>query len=222
MKHSIQLFIFNSFIGNPKGFRLIIKRFGWAKGIGIVLKMQLNKLTNNPFHSLNSKREPVTWKEHLSQKQILPAFSLYDALISKGYNIDEAILAVEYVVTGVANDFLKFTVPIIKQKDISKKSLSEREKMFSKIVDRFPNTFGTLKVDDKATYHFTVDSCLFAAYCKQLGYGNLGPIFCKADRMYFDQHQPRVEFARTDTLAVNGKPCDFSFNLLEDNIIAKG
>ena len=94
--------------------------------------------------------------------------------------------------------------------------------MFIKIVERFPNTFGTLSVDENESYHFTVDACLFAAYCKQLGYENLGPIFCKADKMYFDQHQPNVKFNRVDTLAMNGKPCDFSFDLVEHNIIAKG
>jgi hypothetical protein len=222
MKHSIQLFIFNGLIGTPKGFILIIKKFGWIKGISIVFKMQLNKLTNNPFHSLNSKHEPITSKERLSQKQILPVFALYDALISQGYSIDESVLTIEHVVTGVANDFLKFTVPIIKQKDIERRNLSERKKMFNKIVDRFPNTFGVLKVDDKETYHFTVDTCLFSAYCTQLGYNNLGPIFCKADKIYFDQFQPNIEFSRTNTLAINGKPCDFSFELLEKKIIAKG
>lgn len=222
MKKDIQLWVFNSLIGNPKGFKLIVNQFGWAKGAAIVLKMQLNMLLNNPFHSLNMRREPLTWKERLSQKQILPAFILYDTLISKGYSIDESILTVENVVTGVANEFLKFTIPAIKQQDIQSRGLVDRKKMFTKIVERFPNTFGTLSVDENESYHFTVDACLFAAYCKQLGYENLGPIFCKADRMYFDQHQPNVKFNRVDTLAMNGKPCDFSFDLVEHNIIAKG
>jgi hypothetical protein len=222
MKNDIQLWVFNSFIGNPKGFKLIVNQFGWAKGAAIVLKMQLDMLLNNPFNAINVNRIDISWKERLSQKQILPAFILYDTLISKGYSIDESALAVENVVTGVANEFLKFTVPAIKQQDIKSRGLADRKKMFSKIVDRFPNTFGTLSVDEHESYHFTVDACLFAAYCKQLGYENLGPIFCKADKMYFDQHQPNVEFNRVDTLAMNGKPCDFSFNLVDPNIIAKG
>lgn len=222
MKQDIQLLVFNSLIGNPKGFKLIVNQFGWAKGTAIVLKMQLNMLLNNPFSTINVNRDDISWKERLSQKQILPAFILYDTLISKGYSIDESVLAVEHVVTGVANEFLKFTVPAIKQQDIQSRGLVDRKEMFSKIVERFPNAFGTLSIDENESYHFTVDACLFAAYCKQLGYENLGPIFCKADKMYFDQHQPNVEFNRIDTLAINGKPCDFSFNLVEANIIAKG
>ena len=128
MKQDIQLLIFNSLIGNPKGFKLIVNQFGWAKGAAIVLKMQLNMLLRNPFDSLNMKREPLTWKERLSQKQILPAFILYDTLMSKGYSIDESVLAVENVVTGVANEFLKFTVPAIKQQDIQSRGLADRKK----------------------------------------------------------------------------------------------
>ncbi len=222
MKNDIQLWVFNSLIGNQKGFRLIVNQFGWVKGVAIVFKMQLHMLFNNPFTIMNANRDDISWKERLSQKQILPAFILYDTLISKGYSIDESVLAVEKVVTGVANEFLKFTVPAIKQKNIQRKGLADRKRMFTKIVERFPNTFGVLNVDENEVYHFTVDACLFAAYCKQLGYENLGPIFCKADKMYFDKHQPNVEFKRVDTLAINGKPCDFSFNLVETNIIAKG
>jgi hypothetical protein len=222
MKQDIQLLVFNSFIGNPKGFKLIVNQFGWGEGIAVVLKMQLNMVFKNPFYRLNLKRAPITWKERLSQKQIHPAFALYDTLISKGYSIDESAAAVENVVIGVANEFLKFTVPAIKMKDIERRNLSDRKKMFSTIVERFPNTFGTLKVDENESYHFTVDSCLFSAYCKQLGYEKLAPIFCKADKMYFDQYQPNVEFSRADTLAMNGKPCDFSFDLVKSNIIVKG
>ena len=222
MKQDIQLLVFNSLIGNPKGFKLIVNQFGWREGIAIVLKMQLDMVFKSPFYRLNLKRKPLTWKERLSQKQIHPAFALYDTLIAKGYSIEESVAAVENVVVGVANEFLKFTVPAIKIKDINRRGLLERKEMFSKIVERFPNTFGTLKVDENESYHFTVDSCLFSAYCKQLGYEKLAPIFCKADKMYFDQHQPNVEFSRADTLSMNGKPCDFSFDLVKSNIIVKG
>lgn len=214
MKRDIQLLIFNSLIGNPKGFKLIVKRFGLSKGLGIVLNMQLNMLFNNPFHSLNEKSPPLTWKERLSQKQILPAFALYDALIKKGYNTQESVAAVEDIVVGVANEFLKFTVPTIKSKDFESASLSERKSLFNAIVNRFPNTFGTLKVDENESYHFTVNACLFASYCKKLGYEMLGPIFCKADRSFFDHNQPLVKFSRSETLAGDGAVCDFKFDLI--------
>ena len=214
MNKDIQLLIFNTLIGNPKGFKLIVKQLGLAKGLSIVLKMQLNMLFNNPFHPMNQKIPPLSWKERLSQKQILPAFALYDALIKKGYSKEKSVATVEAVVIGVANDFLKFTVPTIKESDLLKTNLSERKSMFSTIVDRFPNSFGTLKVDDDESYHFTVNSCLFASYCKKLGYENLATIFCKADRAFFDNNQPLVNFYRSETLAADGSACDFKFNLI--------
>ncbi len=217
MKRDIQLFIFNSFIGNPEGFKLITKQLGWAQGLRILLKMQLNSLFNNPFHSLNRESELLSWKERLSQKQILPAFALYDALIKNDYTIAESIALVEVVVVGVANKFLKFTVPIVNSKDIESTSSAERKNFFSEIVDRFPNAFGTLNVEGNESFHFHVNTCLFASYCKKLGYEHLAPIFCKADKLFFDQQQPLIQFSRTETLAEQGSQCDFGFKL-----IAKG
>lgn len=226
MKHYFQLFIFNAVIGNPTGFKLIIKHFGWLKGISIVLKMQSKMIFDNPFRSLNSNSAISANKSHrlkqkLSQKQILPAFALYDTLISKGYDIDESVKAVESIVIGVAREFLKFTVPVIQRQDIDNNNSVQRTSMFKAIVARFPNAFGRLTVADDETYHFTVDTCLFASYCSSLGYDNLAAIFCKADQIYFDQHQPNIQFTRTDSLAMTGRPCDFSF-ALSANIIAKG
>lgn len=217
MKRDIQLLIFNSFIGNPTGLKLIINQLGLMKGLGIVLKMQLNMLLNNPFHSLNRSSDPLSWKERLSQKQILPAFALYDALKAKGYSEDKAVEVVERVVVGVAKKFLKYTVPVIHPKALNKTNQSNREQFFARIVDRFPNTFGALNVEksDKGeAYHFTVNACLFARYCKQLNYNNLASIFCRADKAYFDSHQPLINFSRTETLAADGKACDFKFDLI--------
>jgi hypothetical protein len=217
MKRDIQLLIFNSFIGNPTGFKLILKQLGWMKGLNIVLKMQLNMLLRNPFHPLNRVSELLTWKERLSQKQILPAFALYDALISKGYSEKESVAMVETVVIGVAKKFLKFTVPVISPKILHATTQEQKTKFFTKIVNRFPNTFGALKVENGEAYHFTVNTCLFASYCKKLNYNNLANIFCKADKAYFDNHQPLINFSRTQTLAGQEESCDFKFDL-----IAKG
>jgi len=174
----------------------------------------LNMLFNNPFYPINQKSPPLSWKERLSQKQILPAFALYDALIQKGYSTEESLALVETVVVGVANEFLKSTVPLIKVSDITKADLSHRKKLFTAIVDKFPNTFGTLGVDHNESYHFTVNTCLFASYCKKLGYEQLASIFCKADRSFFENNQPLVNFSRSETLADQGEKCNFEFKLI--------
>ncbi len=134
-------------------------------------------------------------------------------LLKNGYGKEESFLIVESVVVGVANDFLKFTVLTIKMSDLKTTNLSERKNIFIMIIDRFPNTFGTLNVDNK-DYHFTVNACLFASYCKKLDYKELGPIFCKADSKFFDKNQPLVNFSRSETLAENGSICDFKFSLI--------
>lgn len=214
MKRDIQLLIFNSFIGNPAGFKLITSRLGFLKGLSTVIKMQLNMVFNNPFHSLNQKNVPLSWKERLSQKQILPAFALYDVLIKQGYDKTFSISVVEDVVVGVAKKFLQFTVPVISQSDVEHSSQEERQQFFARIVDRFPNSFGQLDIHEGNAFHFSVNACLFARYSKQLGYQDLAQIFCKADRAYFDQYQPLLDFSRNETLAGGGNVCDFKFNLI--------
>lgn len=222
MKDYIRLVFFNAFIGNSAGFNLIRKEFGFTHAISIVFKMQVRLLMDSPFKDMNARQAHISWDERSSQKQIAPAFCLYDVLIEEGYTEEEAILFVEKVVVGVASKFLAFTVPVIKYRDIVMIEFNKRIDIFSSLVSRFPNASGTLDFDGVREYRFTVDKCLFASYCNALGYKKLSTIFCKADKKFFDERQPYVEFSRTDTLASNQKPCDFSFGVVESNIIARG
>lgn len=209
-------------IGNIVGFNLIRKEFGISRAISIVVKMQLRLLSDDPFKDMNLRNPKLSWNERSSQKQIAPAFSLYDVLIEEGYSQQEAFNYVEKVVVGVAKKFLEFSVPVIQYRDVAMIEQDKRIDVFARIVSRFPNAMGELKFDGIREYRFTVNKCLFASYCNTLGYKNLASIFCKADKLYFEEHQPYVDFSRMDTLAVNHKPCDFSFELIESNIIARG
>ncbi len=222
MKDYIRLVFFNVFIGGHSGFQFIRQQLGVKRALTVVAKMQLRLLMDNPFNEMNASRSKISWKERSSQKQIAPIFCLYDALIETGYSEEEALACIETVVMGVASKFLAFSIPRIRYRDIVMIERDKRLAVFSRLVSRFPNASGALKFDGGREYRFTVDKCLFAVYCNALGYKKLSPIFCQADQHYFDKHQPDIEFSRIDTLATNKKPCDFSFAIIESNIIARG
>jgi len=223
----LRLVFFNTFIGNSAGFAIIRNEVGLFTAIKLVMKMQIKLLVANPFKRINAKRPHLSWNERSSQKQIAPAFCLYEVLIEEGYSEQDAIAFVEKVVIGVAAKFLAFTIPVISLNDISGSNQRYRLSIFTKLTSRFPNAAGKLDFDGKAEYRFTVNKCLFAYYCNALGYENLANIFCKADKKYFDEHQPQVEFSRNTTLASDQKPCDFAFTIIEErrieaNMITKG
>lgn len=222
MKDYLRLIFFNVFIGNSAGMYLIRQQLGLSRTIAVLAKMQRRLLMDNPFREMNTRKSYISWNERSSQKQIAPAFCLYDALIEMGYSEPEAVACVEKVVTGVASKFLAFSVPNIKYRDIVMIDKDKRLDVFSRLVSRFPNASGVLTFDGNRAYRFTVNKCLFTAYCNVLGYKNLSAIFCQADQKYFSEQQPDIEFSRLNTLATNKKPCDFSFEIIESNIIVRG
>ena len=60
-------------------------------------------------------------------------------------------------------------------------------------------------------FAINVHHCHFASYAIQLQVPELGPIFCESDRFFFEHYQEEVDFDRSQTLAIDSKPCDFRF-----------
>ena len=71
------------------------------------------------------------------------------------------------------------------------------------------------KLEGDDTFIINVQQCHFATYAQMLELPEVGAIFCAADRYFFEQFQKDIKFERTQTLARDGKPCDFKFNWVE-------
>ena len=217
MRNFFSLLIFNILIGHSTALKTLLRELGWRRALKVISRVSVQTVRNNPFKALNAKNKDISWQEKNSQRQILPALHLYDALLVSGFDGDEALKIVEKVVFSVARRYLRFTVPVIDDAALAQHSQQDRVNVFAKLVSRFDNVIGKLTNDGNDRFDLTVNQCYFSQYSHQLGYPQLASVFCKADQEYFDQFQPCVDLVRTKTLAQDGKACDFSFR-----IIAKG
>lgn len=217
MRNFFSLLIFNILIGHSTALKTLVTELGWRRALNVISRVSVQAVRNNPFKTLNATNKDISWQEKNSQRQILPAFHLYDALLASGFEDDEALQVVEKVVFSVARRYLRFTVPVIDDESLVQHGQQDRVDVFARLVSRFDNVIGKLTNDGNDRFDLTVNQCYFSQYSHQLGYSQLAPVFCKADQEYFDQFQPCVDLVRTKTLAQDGKACDFSFR-----IIAKG
>jgi hypothetical protein len=119
------------------------------------------------------------------------------------------------LVTKVAFQFLNYNIPIIEKRKIDKLPLNKKINVFKKISSRFFNAEAKITASDEKTIHFDVHFCHFAYYCNKLNVKEIGFVFCKADKLYFEQSQPDVLFNRTQTLMQNAPTCDFRFKVKE-------
>jgi len=218
MYNFFSLIIFNLFIGNAAGFKVLRQKLGGVQATKLVLRMLIQGIKHNPFADLNreglERKQSLSWKEKNSQRQMAPALIMFDTLLASGYSQKQALDLVEAVIMEVASRYLVFSVPIIRQSDLNQLNLHEKEKAFSRIVARFDNVQGNLQSKGDKQFDLTVIKCHFSHYCRVLGYDMLAPLFCKADQAYFNSRQPCVDLVRTQTLAKNDEPCDFSFRII--------
>ena len=211
----MRLWFFDLVYGNRIGGRYIIDQMGIKDGLYIIAKSKLRLSYRNPFMFINKQNKP-TANQKLSQQQMAPMIVLYDLLKEQGYDQQEAIEFLKGLGIEVATAFLNYNVPLIQKKDWAHKSLTVKNNQLKKIVSRFFNAEANAKVEEGDKFIMDVNFCHFAHYCRQLGYPELGPIFCAADRHFFETVQHDVKFERTQTLVKDGKPCDFRFEWKED------
>jgi len=60
---------------------------------------------------------------------------------------------------------------------------------------------------------FTVTACRFATLVRELGRPHLAPLFCEADRIWFERTQTPVALERRGTLGQHDPVCDFRLTI---------
>lgn len=209
----MRLLYFDLTQGNRIGAKLILEHFK-LKGIPLIAKLKYRELFQNPFDEMN-RNTKRTKNERLSQRQMAPLVILYQVLMEEGYTQKEALDFCLEISKAVAVAFLDFNVPPIKKSEWEGESDAKKRGLLNKIADRFFNMKSNNQLHPNDEFTIEVTGCLFAQYAKDLGVPELGPVFCATDRYYFENFQPDVKFHRTQTLAIDGKPCDFKFTWKE-------
>jgi len=70
----------------------------------------------------------------------------------------------------------------------------------------------TLQAGDDS-FRFEVSRCRFVELLGRVGAAHLAPLFCEADRAFFDSRSRPIRLTRTRTLADGAASCDFQFTL---------
>lgn len=210
----MRLLYFDITQGNWIGARYIFEHFGWQKGGMILAKVKWREAFDNPFSAINDA-EPPDRKQKLSQRQMAPLVILYEVLQEFGCTKAESLEHCGSLSKEVAVAFLNYNIPRLRKSAISGKEEREKKRILDRIIDRFFNAETNNSLDAKDNLEVDIHTCHFADYARRLGMPELGPLFCAADGFYFDNYQPEVDFKRTQTLAQDGKPCDFRFRWKE-------
>ncbi len=205
----LRLIVFELLIGQRLAFMTLWRRHGVSAALHISATVAVRLCCRNPFRSLPAARNAA---ERASRQQLAPALILFDVLRERGLSEQAAIAEVGAVVMVVAKAFLAYNIPKIPAAADLPPSPAQRLVKFRLLCRRFFNAQGHANAGSDH-FSFTVHHCLFASYCRQLGYASLASVFCQADRAYFEQQQSHVIFARSQTLADGGSHCDFSFTL---------
>jgi hypothetical protein len=196
--------------GNRLALGVLAERLGWAAALKIAARLQWHLWRHSPFASLNAKRRP-TLNERLSQHQMAPLILLHRLLLEEGLAEPEVLSLLTALSETVAMAFLQYNVPILRQQDFLRHTHAEKLRLLQRLTGRFFNAEAALSLVDDDTFRFDVQHCHFAWYSQALGVPQLAPLFCHADKRFFDEHQPDVVFFRSQTLAANQLPCDFRF-----------
>lgn len=211
MVNSLRLYYFDFSQGNKTAVKLLINRFGLKDALALALKLQWTLVTDNPFKTLNRKNKP-TEQQKLSQRQMAPVVVLFQLLQEKGLSKQQSLEVLRELIGEVATEFLKFNVPVIQKESYSNKPYAEKLSVLGKVTGRFFNAEAELTLDENDNFKFNVTRCHFANYCRKLNVPELGPLFCSADKRFFDDYQKDIVFFRSKTIAGGDGCCDFTFS----------
>ncbi|MDX1692328.1 MAG: L-2-amino-thiazoline-4-carboxylic acid hydrolase [Ketobacteraceae bacterium] len=215
MLNSIRLYYFDVTQGNKTGIKVLANRFGLKKALTLGMKLQWQMLVASPFRSLNAAHKPDR-NQKLSQRQMAPVIILYQDFQEMGLSRDESLEVLRELISEVATGFLKFNIPTIKKSEYSAIPQTEKLQLLRRLTGRFFNAEADLTLDKSDNFTFSVHHCHFASYCKTLNLPELAPLFCAADKQFFDDYQDDIVFFRTRTLANGDSHCDFRFTWQSD------
>lgn len=180
--------------------------FGNQKGLVIyneACKIFLSYLKTAEYRNNTA----IEW--HL-KSNLLPALSYYKALLAQGIDELEAIKflsdELELSAQNKSKEFNKLLkIPFL--------FLVFRFVVKVEMAKSFPTAGWETKwkKDNKHEVAFDLTRCLYCDVLKEYDAFELCPVFCNTDITSFNGLQPKIAFQRTQTLAQNGKCCDFRY-----------
>jgi len=147
--------------------------------------------------------------DHLSN--LFTALALYEELKKRGDSEEEAC---DKVSKAMWDYVAKTSAPKMQKTGNLKVFLPFMKKMLPKMLSKgsgygWKYTWHT-DTDSKNVLSFECNECIYATLLKKYNALNLGKSFCHCDVINCGNFK-HIDFIRTDTKCITGKPCNFKF-----------
>lgn len=197
--------------GHATAVGVLRRQLGVARSARALVGLGRRQLLGDPFAALPPAHDTAEW---LTRRQLGPVLLLEDTLLQDLGMEPEAATAVLAALIGtVGARLLGRRFPAL-QPDLWAAAAPEaRERLARRVFARLGNIAGADIHTSDTSLSLDVTACRFVALLHQLGRPHLGPLFCEADAVFFEQTAAPVSLTRTRTLAQGGPRCDFRFRL---------
>ncbi len=153
-------------------------------------------------------------RERLVRHQLRPALQLDEVLEEDlELSLEERVPILRDVIASAGAAFVATHARGV---DLAAWNASEPEHRLAwarSLVARFFNA----RVEDLTTSEgglaFCVTACRFATLVRAVGRPHLAPLFCDADRVYFERAETPVDLVRSGTIGGEAETCDFALRL---------
>lgn len=201
---------FEALHGHRASLAALRRALGWGgllrAGLGVARRQALGP---DPLAALGPD-DPDDIEDWLARRQLRPLLWL-DAALQDDLRLadDVRMAALETVVSATGATFLGALFPRITPEQWQGATDVERLELVRRTFRRFGNIAEAevhLREDGVA---FDVLRCRFHRMVAELGRPELGPLFCKADGVFFSRPDAPYGFTRSTTRAGGGAVCDF-------------
>jgi hypothetical protein len=175
------------------------RHLGIAGTVRVLASVAWGRLQGEPWSTLGP---PVDDRDRISRLQAGDVVLLHRAVAALAGEATALEVSREAVLAG-AVPFLDALIPRLPGAGLAASA--------HELTRSFFNAEGNTFQSDQNTFHFEVSRCRFVELLNSVGAPQLAPLFCEADRAFFDSGARPIELHRTQTLANGGANCDFRF-----------
>lgn len=191
--------------------KFLKKEIGFSKLMKVIFNLGFEELKGEPYKNLEKSKDK---KDKESRKLIKEAILIYRLLL-KYYSEKEAEEIFRNLITTAAITQLKCLIPKIKYEDLKEMAREDRKIYYCDIINKFPNTDWRLESDTEDRVNISVYRCRLVEIFDAVGLSHLRDSCCEGDALFFEKHQPDIDFKRTTTIASGKDICDFQFDIKE-------
>jgi len=178
---------------------LLRRRLGTAAMLRVLGAVAWGRMQGEPWRRLGPCCDE---RDRLSRRQI-GDLVLLDRAVTQLAGAGVACEIARQAVLAGALPFLDALIPPLPAARLAEAAEA--------LVRCFFNAEGRTAQTGANTFRFDVTRCRFVELLGRVGAAHLAPLFCEADRAFFDGGTRPLRLSRTRTLAGGSPTCDFEF-----------